>query len=161
MVPSRNVIPSILHSMIFWVSLYPWNELKIELIQSSLGKNSASGEDLQTLKDYGLERVSKLKLSWNKCSSRSREQVSCLLFFINSESIRIICSYSWFSSAFKGSHVTVQNNTMVFRGICMKLITKYMAAVTSVAIFPKSITRTKIQARVLQLNLRQNWSTSS
>ena len=37
---------------------------------------------------------------------------------------------------------------MVFRGICMKLITKYMAAVTSLAIFAKSITRTKIQARV-------------
>ena len=149
---------SIPHSMIFWVSLYPWDDLAIELIQferslSSLGKNSASGEDL--LKDYGLERVCKLKMSWYKCSSRSLERVSCLLFFINSESIHIICSYSWFSSALKGSHVTVQNNTMVFRGICMKLITKYMAALTSLAIFAKSITRTKIQARGLQLNLRQ------
>ena len=48
-----------------------------------------------------------------------------------------------------------------FRGLCMKLITKYMAAVTSLAIFAKSITRTKIQARVLPLNLRQNLTASS
>ena len=50
---------------------------------------------------------------------------------------------------------------MVFRGICMKLITDDMAAVTSLAIFAKSITRTKIEARVLQLNLRQDLAASS
>ena len=60
--------------------LWSWVWISIDLIQFqqslfSLEKRPASEEDLKTLKDYGLERVS-------KCSSRNPERVMFLRFFI-------------------------------------------------------------------------------